>query len=68
MSDDRFRVADLMAVGLGRLKLAPDVFWRMTLPELRAAAGGLARSTRALGRAELEALIRQYPDDDGGET
>jgi uncharacterized phage protein (TIGR02216 family) len=68
MRSERLRVADLMALGLGQLQLAPDVFWRMTLPELKAAAGGLKRVQPALGRSELEALIRQYPDDDGGEA
>jgi uncharacterized phage protein (TIGR02216 family) len=63
----RLNVADLMALGLGRLKLEPRVFWRMTLPELKAAAaGGLVQAPEVLRRAELEALIRQYPDDEDG--
>jgi|RhiMetdeSRZDD1v2_1073273.scaffolds.fasta_scaffold598326_2 uncharacterized phage protein (TIGR02216 family) len=63
----RLTVGDLMALGLGQLKIAPEVFWRMTLPELKAAAaGGLMQVKAAIGRAELEALIRQYPDDDDG--
>jgi hypothetical protein len=40
----------------------------MTLPELRAAAGGLMQMPAGLRRTELEALIRQYPDDDDGGT
>ena len=56
-----------MRLGLGRLRLAPEVFWRMTLPELRAAAGGLVPVPAILRRAELDALICQYPDDEDDE-
>jgi uncharacterized phage protein (TIGR02216 family) len=66
--NEGLRVADLMALGLGRLKLTPEVFWRMTLPELMAAAGALDRAAPALRRRDLEGLIRQYPDDDGGQA
>jgi uncharacterized phage protein (TIGR02216 family) len=62
----RLTVGALMALGLGQLKLDPGVFWRMTLPELRAAAGGPMQMPAGLRRSELEALIRQYPDDDDG--
>ena len=55
-----------MALGLGRLRLEPKVFWGMTLPELKAAAAPLMQVPAGLRRAELEALIRQYPDDEDG--
>ena len=56
--------AEAMAIGFGLLRLAPDVFWRMTPKELSAAVGG------ATGRAfrdapkenDLAALMRRFPD------
>lgn len=54
-----------MEIGLGRLRLAPQDFWRMTLAELAAAArgAGLAQvQVSAIRRAELEALTRRFPD------
>lgn len=54
-----------MAVGLGVLRLAPDAFWRLTPRELAAAIAGASGGTgRAapLGRADLTALMRAFPD------
>ncbi|MBB5755289.1 rcc01693 family protein [Prosthecomicrobium pneumaticum] len=52
-----------MAFGLGVLRLAPADFWAMTPRELAAAAEGLAgRRPAPMGAAELEALMRRYPD------
>jgi uncharacterized phage protein (TIGR02216 family) len=42
------------------LRLTPDVFWRLSLPEWRALwdAGGAP----ALQRSDFENLMRRYPD------
>jgi uncharacterized phage protein (TIGR02216 family) len=39
-----------MQLGLGRLRLAPDAFWRMTLKELAAASGREPLDVNALRR------------------
>jgi uncharacterized phage protein (TIGR02216 family) len=60
---EQFPWREVMAFGLGRLRLAPREFWGATLRELSAAAG--AMSTRAgppMARAALDELIRRYPD------
>ena len=49
-----------LAFGLGRLRLAPEVFWRMTPRELTALAGPAAAPP--LRRDELAALMRRFPD------
>jgi uncharacterized phage protein (TIGR02216 family) len=52
-----------MRFGLGVLRLSPNDFWAMSLPELHAAM--LAHSTAqgdAPDRAALERLLRQFPD------
>jgi uncharacterized phage protein (TIGR02216 family) len=58
----------LMAAAFGRLRLAPDAFWRMTPKEFLAALDGAAGRTpgRAPARTSLEALLRRFPDDEGG--
>ncbi|SNX69048.1 uncharacterized phage protein (TIGR02216 family) [Cereibacter ovatus] len=58
----------LMRVGLNRLGLQPDAFWRLTPVELRIMLG--AGAVPPLTRARLEELVRAYPDagkgrDDG---
>lgn len=56
---------DLMRLGLGALRLAPDHFWAMTPVELQRAlegAGILAAGGQWLRRADLEALMAQFPD------
>lgn len=60
----------LMALGLGRLALAPDAFWALTPPELRAAAGALAGPSiadAAFPRAALAALMARFPDSPAAE-
>lgn len=54
----------LMRLGLGALRLPPDVFWAMTPRELRAAAdpGGGAKPARPMARIELAALTARFPD------
>ena len=51
----------LMALGLGVLRLPPPVFWSMSLPELTAALGP-GPGLDAPDRAALDALIARYPD------
>ncbi len=53
-----------MAVGLGRLCLAPDVFWAMTPKEYGAAVDALnrRRGGPAPSRAAFEALMDAFPD------
>lgn len=51
----------LMAIGLGQLRLSPEVFWSMTPRELAACTGGLA-STVPMTREALERLAAQHPD------
>ena len=53
----------MIGVALGVLRLSPDAFWRMTLKELEAAiAGRFGPRAPPLARADLEALIQQFPD------
>lgn len=51
----------LMRAGLHGLQLRPDEFWRLSPVEL-ALMLGMGPSTRPLGRAQLDDLIRQFPD------
>jgi len=53
-----------MAVGLGRLRLAPDVLWAMTPKEYAAAVSALnpRRGARAPSRDALETLMAAFPD------
>lgn len=52
-----------MAFGLGRLRLPPEAFWRMTPRELAAAARAFG-SLQINGptRADLADLMHAYPD------
>lgn len=47
--------------GLGVLRLAPDAFWRMTPRELAFAIEAVSGGA-PLGRSELAALMRRFPD------
>ena len=50
-------------LGLGTLRLTPDAFWALSLPEWRALLDGrFARSATPLARAELDRLMQAYPD------
>lgn len=55
-----------MAAGFGHLRLSPQAFWSMTVPEFSAAIRGLRGPAEAdpMTRAALEALIALYPDDE----
>jgi uncharacterized phage protein (TIGR02216 family) len=57
----RFDWAGLMRAGMTGLRLRPEEFWRLTPVELLLMLGREAREPR-FGRAELDALARQYPD------
>jgi uncharacterized phage protein (TIGR02216 family) len=50
-----------MTLGLSRLRLSPDVFWRLSLPELSAMAGVFGQAA-GLSRREVEALMARFPD------
>lgn len=52
-----------MTLGLGRLRLNPDVFWALTPKELLLMAGGVAQYREAMGRDGLAALLDRFPDD-----
>jgi uncharacterized phage protein (TIGR02216 family) len=54
--------ADLMALGLMRLRLTPDQFWALTPRELALMAGLGGPAPAALDRAGLAALMRAHPD------
>lgn len=57
----RFPWAEIMAAGLGTLRLSPRDFWAATPREIAAA---LPRRRRgALPRAALAKLLEQFPDE-----
>jgi uncharacterized phage protein (TIGR02216 family) len=57
----------VMGLGLGLLRLSPDVFWAMTPREFSFAAGLGAQTARAVpSRSELGRLMASFPD--AGET
>ncbi|PKQ06234.1 MAG: phage tail assembly chaperone [Alphaproteobacteria bacterium HGW-Alphaproteobacteria-12] len=63
MSNVRFPWQDAMTLGLGTLRLAPETFWCMTLPELAAAARAVNPSAPAsMNRTGLLNLMARYPD------
>lgn len=54
----------LMHAGMGRLGLPSQEFWGLTPAELIIRLRqGQTQSTRPMGRAGLEELMRAYPDD-----
>lgn len=57
-----FPWARVMEFGFGHLKLAPDRFWRMTLPELAAAARHLKPGGGDLRSGDLRLLMERFPD------
>jgi uncharacterized phage protein (TIGR02216 family) len=55
--------AGLMRAGLVGLRLAPEVFWRLTPAELMLMLGlGQAGAGGAMRRARLNDLLRAFPD------
>ena len=53
--------AGLLRLGLGRLHLRPDEFWRLTPIELLLMAG-LEPGEAPMGHARLHALMQRFPD------
>ncbi|MBU2532999.1 MAG: phage tail assembly chaperone [Alphaproteobacteria bacterium] len=53
---------DVIAFGLGELRLAPRDFWSMTPRELVAAAGRNPRGQAPPTRQQLARLMQRYPD------
>lgn len=52
-----------MTAGLGLLRLAPDTFWKMTPRELERALAPLRGPVSGPpGRADLDRLMRRFPD------
>jgi uncharacterized phage protein (TIGR02216 family) len=49
-----------MALGIGRLRLAPDLFWSLTPSELLLMAEAGRPTAPALDRAALDALIARH--------
>lgn len=63
---DRTDWAALMRLGLGALRLPPEVFWAMTPVEFRRALEGAGLASAApLGRSGLDALMARFPDRAG---
>ncbi|GMV62602.1 MAG: hypothetical protein AMXMBFR74_17700 [Parvibaculum sp.] len=64
----RFPWDGAMTLGLGTLRLAPETFWRMTLPELAAAARAVRPGVRAaMRRDELASMMARFPDGKDGD-
>lgn len=63
MSAPRFPWDEVMTLGLGQLRLPPEIFWRLTLPELAAAARALQpKDALPMSRSDIARLMTQYPD------
>lgn len=61
----KFPWSRTMEIGLGHLRLAPRDFWRMTLPELAAAARARGSgSSIVMSRRALDKLADQFPDNE----
>ncbi len=61
--NEGFPWARLMELGLGSLRLPPERFWQMTLPELSAAARSLQPQRPAtLSRGTLDEMMQLHPD------
>ncbi|MEQ8326298.1 phage tail assembly chaperone [Parvibaculum sp.] len=63
MNETRFPWEEAMTLGLGTLRHPPDIFWRMTLPELAAAARAARPEDQgAMRREELAEMMTRFPD------
>jgi uncharacterized phage protein (TIGR02216 family) len=56
-----FPWASVIRFGLGRLRLAPETFWALSLPELAALIGAETHPGHAT-RNDLEDLMARFPD------
>lgn len=67
--NERVDWAALMRLGLGALRLSPDVFWGMTPREFSHALEGAGLAPfgdmHGLSRGGLEALMARFPDGEG---
>lgn len=55
-----------MALGFGLLRLSPDAFWSLTMPELAAALRGASGQIGGIGEMpDLSALMSLFPDEPG---
>lgn len=57
---EAFPWREAMAFGIGRLRLAPDLFWSLTPAELLLMAEAGRPAAKALDRAALDALIARH--------
>ncbi|MEO0903634.1 MAG: rcc01693 family protein [Pseudomonadota bacterium] len=55
-----------MRTGLHQLRLTPRDFWALTPAELQIMLGAAAAQA-PMGRMQLDALLRDFPDDVKGE-
>ncbi|MBR0556351.1 phage tail assembly chaperone [Ciceribacter sp. L1K23] len=51
----------VLHAGLFLLRLPPELFWRLSLPEFAAMTGGFG-GTERMARGRLGELMRQFPD------
>ncbi|MBO3759491.1 rcc01693 family protein [Ciceribacter sp. L1K22] len=51
----------VLHAGLFLLRLPPELFWRLSLPEFAAMTGGFGGAER-MGRGRLDALMVRFPD------
>lgn len=56
-----FPWASVIRFGLGHLRLPPDAFWRLSLPEL-AALMDAGQTPQPATRRDLQALMALFPD------
>ena len=54
----------LMRLGLGALRLEPQVFWALTPMELATMAGVSPKDQKHLGRDWFNALFAAFPDEE----
>ncbi|MCV0396193.1 MAG: phage tail assembly chaperone [Rhizobiaceae bacterium] len=53
---------EVMATGLGLLRLSPRDFWAMTPVELAHMAGWTGSARARPARADLDRMMRRFPD------
>lgn len=56
---------DVMAFGLGALRLSPDAFWSLTPREFAAMAGSSRTTAPPATAADLRRLMASFPDEPG---
>jgi uncharacterized phage protein (TIGR02216 family) len=54
---------EAIGFGLGRLRLSPEQFWRMTPRELAYAIEAATGRSAPLDRSGLSRLMKRYPDE-----